>query len=129
MTPGMLCSAVCLAIVLGFSECGLSGCTTAQCYSLLHSAVCALQDSFDRLCLPASALPCLQSATVNSDQAPYLAIQSSRLSTKGPSSSSALTTDQSGDGQHITACQPDQEPTEKGVLNWLQVWGLYSTIA
>ncbi|KAL3154346.1 hypothetical protein ABBQ32_013826 [Trebouxia sp. C0010 RCD-2024] len=88
-------------------------------HNLAYQGIFA-QDSFDRLCLPASALPSLQSAAANSDQAPYLADQSSRVSTKSPSSSPALTTHQSGVGQHVTAPQPDQERTEKGVLNWLQ---------
>ena len=87
------------------------------------------QESFDRLCLPPSAMPCLQSATVTSDQALYPPVQSSRLSTKAAISSSAFTAHRPGDGHLVSAFQPDQERSETGALNWLQVRRLYSIIA
>ena len=83
------------------------------------------QDSFDRLCLPASALACLQTLGANSDGESHSASQSSSPSTDSPASNTAR---QSGGEDGGKSCKAVHNCAGKPVLNWLKVCTLYHTI-
>ena len=101
----------------------LTGLYIRDLHQLLIQVVFLWQDSFDRLCLPAAALLCLQSPSVTSDPVPRSPV------TQGSVSNTAPTARQSESEHRSRACQPGQNGTEKHSLNWLQVWVLYCSIS